>query len=112
MANEVIQLVRNDTEPQLELKLTESLTSGPMDLSNRRVFFHLRRNPREGVLLTREALIPGTTATDGVAYVDWGVDDLDLPRGVYEAEIEVTGTDDFRQTVFETLELEIRENFA
>lgn len=112
MANELIQLVRNDTEPQLELKLTESLSSSALDLRNKRVFFYLRRSPREGVLVTREAIIPSTTAADGIAYIDWGVDDLDLPRGSYEAEIEVTGPDDFRQTVFETLEIEIREDFA
>jgi len=110
MANPIIQLVRNDTEPQLELVLSSG--SSPLDLTGKRVYLHLRRNARSGVLLTREAVVPTNTATEGKAYVDWADGDLDLSRGTYEAEIEVTGTDNYRQTVFEVLELEVREDFA
>ena len=107
---ETIQLVRNDTAPALELTLSDSY--GPANLTDSIVFLYIRRNPREGVLLTREAAIPGATATDGKAYVFWGEGDLDLPRGIYEAEIEVQGSGGSRQTVFETFEIEIREDFA
>ena len=107
---EIIQLVRNDTGPALELSLSDS--DGPADLSDSTVFFYLRRNPREGVLLTREATVPSNTATEGKAYVFWGEGDLDLPGGVYEAEIEIQGSGGARQTVFEIFEIEIRDDFA
>lgn len=107
---ETIQLVRNDTGPALELSLSSS--DGPANLTDSAVFLYLRRNPREGVLLTREASVPSATAAEGKAYIFWGQGDLDLRPGVYEAEIEIKGSGGSRQTVFELFEIEIRDDFA
>ena len=110
MANPTIQLVRNDTQPQVQLNLSDE--GGPLDLANKTVKLHLRKNARSGVLLTREAFIPTGTADQGLAYIYWSEGDLDLDRGSYEAEIEVVGQGSYRQTVYEILEVEIREDFA
>ena len=110
MANSVIQLVRNDTEPQVELTLSDD--SGPIDLTGKTVNVYIRRNAREGVLLTRQAITFSASEADGKAFLVWNAGDLDLERGSYEAEVEIEGSGGFRQTVFETLQIEVREDFA
>lgn len=111
MVNKPIRVVRNDTRPQVELTLTDELSGEPMNLSDATVYLHLRRSAREGVLVSREAVVRSDEASLGRAVIVWQQGDLDLPRGTYQAEVEVVATGGFRQTVFDTLEIELREDF-
>lgn len=109
--NKLIRVVQNDTRPQVELTLTDELSGEPMNLSDATVYLHLRRSAREGVLVSREAVVREDEASLGRAVVVWSEGDLDLPRGTYQAEVEVVATGGFRQTVFDMLDIEVRGDF-
>ena len=110
MSDSLVQVVRGDTQPQIRIRVKDG--SIPMDLRGKNVLIHVRRNPRSGVILSKTALTTEDSAQDGYAFLVWDVGDLDIERGSYQFEIEVTNNMGFRYTVFETFELEVRDDFA
>lgn len=107
-----IDLVRNDTGPQLRLSITNELDGSATDLTGGTVTLHFR-NPETGdVLFSRAATITSPNAPLGIAFVQWEVGDLDIDGGAYEGEIEVILANGERQTIFDTLSFRLREDFA
>jgi hypothetical protein len=106
-----IRLVQNDTGPQLRFSITDSLTGSATDLTGATVQLHFRAVNTSVALFTRNAIvIPPATA--GVAVLQWQDGDLDIPAGEYEGEVEVTFTTGLRETIFNTLQFAVREEFA
>jgi hypothetical protein len=106
-----IKLVRNDTAPQLRLAFINTQTGSATDLTAATVTLHFRAVNTTTALFSRVATI-SPPATNGIAVLGWLVGDLDHPAGEYEGEVEVvlgTGT---RETIFDLLEFEIREEIA
>jgi hypothetical protein len=110
MSAERIRLVRNDTKPQIKLTILDEITGDPVDLSGAQVHFHLRVAGRGSAVVVKEALV--ISAVDGEAQVVWEPGDLDLHAGQYEAEVQVTYPSGHIQTVFDTLRIQVREEFA
>jgi hypothetical protein len=107
-----IDLVRNDTGPQLRLSITNELDGSVTDLTGATVTLHFR-NPETGVLLfSRAATITAPNAPLGIAVVQWEAGDLNLTGGAYEGEIEVVLGNGERQTIYDTLSFRLREDFA
>ena len=46
-----------------------------------------------------------------MASFEWGLTDLDVAAGNYEAEIEITNTVGRVETVYETVDFSVREDF-
>ena len=107
MAN-VYKFVRNDTLPPISLTLTRD-DGDAADLTNGVVYFHIRAKGSPTVALTKVATI--TDATGGACAIIWDDGDLELAAGMYEAEIEVV-IDQNRETVYDTVAIQIREDIA
>ena len=106
-----IRLVRNDTGPQLRFTLTDSTTGNPVDLTGATVTLHFRAINSDVLLFSRPASVIAP-ATAGIAVLQWVVGDLDLDAGEYEGEVEVVGGGGARETIFNVLQFELRDDFA
>lgn len=104
-------LVQGDTGPQLKVTLTREDDGLPVDLSEATsVVFRFRRAGTETVLTTLSSVASTADAQNGIALFLWNEGDLDLEPGRYEAEIEVVLSGN-RETVYETLQFLLREDF-
>lgn len=106
-----IKLVRNDTGPQLRFTITDSLTGEAVDLTAATVTLHFRAVNSDTLLFSRAALVLAP-ATNGVAVLGWDDGDLDLDAGEYVGEVEVVTGTGMRETIFNVLQFELREDFA
>lgn len=107
-----INLVRGDTGPQVQLTLYDAQSGNPLDLTGASADLHFRAVGSTTVLFSRALTIPGVTAAQGLAVIAWGATDLDQAAGDYEGEVEVTFASGIIQTVYDTLQFRIREQFA
>ena len=107
-----INLVRGDTGPQVQLTLYDAQSGDPLDLSGATADLHFRAVGSTTLLFSRPLTIPGVTAAQGLAVIAWGANDLDQPAGDYEGEVEITFSTGVVQTVYDTLQFRIREQFA
>jgi len=106
-----IRLVRNDTGPQLRLTITDSLSGAPVNLTGATVTLHFRKANTTDVLFSRQAVVLPPD-TDGIAVVTWSAGDLDLDAGEDEGEVETVLASGLRETIFDTLQFVLREEFA
>jgi len=106
-----IKLVRNDTGPQLQFTITDSLTGNPIDLTGATVTLHFRAANSDTLLFSRAAVIQAP-ATNGVAVLGWAPGNLDLDAGEYVGEVETVLASGLRETIFDVLQFELREDFA
>lgn len=106
-----IKLVRNDTGPQLRFTITDSLTGDPVDLTGATVTLHFRAVDSETLLFSRAAVILSPAAA-GIAALGWAPGDLDLDAGSYVGEVETVLSTGLRETIFDVLQFELREDFA
>lgn len=122
-----IKLVQGDTRPQLKFVITDENTGVAQDLTGTTPRLKFRAVGTDDVLFTRVGiLLTGlelesggldTTAPYDVpgagGRISFGftVGDLDVPAGMYEAEIEITFSDDSIQTVFKVQKFTLREDF-
>jgi hypothetical protein len=109
-----LYFVQSDTLPQIKLTLTDEVTNGPRNLTNTTVQLNAKPSTGTGVAFVRPAtILNGTDEANGIAYVIWQNGDLNRPAGTYTAEIELYNTTTgARETVYETLNLVIREDIA
>ena len=104
----IYKFVSGDTSPQMSVTLTREDGSA-VDLTGATVYLHIRAKGSPTLTLTKTASI--SDAVNGVFIVVWAEGDLDLAAGAYEAEIEVV-TDTYRESVFDLLQLQIRDDVA
>lgn len=104
----IYKFVSGDTSPQMRVTLTRDDDTA-LDLTGATVNVHIRAKGATTVALSKVATV--TNATDGILVVAWNEGDLDLAAGAYEAEIEVV-TDTYRESVFDLLQLQIRDDLA
>ena len=109
---QVFKYVQGDTGPQIRVTLTNEDDSSPVDLTSATVTLHFREAGAETVLFSRLFFINPDTATNGVAVLQWAVDDLEVAAGTYEGEIEVVRSSGVRETLYDKLKFKIREDFA
>jgi hypothetical protein len=104
--------VRGDTGPQIKVVLTEEGSGDGVDLTGGTATLHFRAAGENQVLFSRPLYVDPTTAENGEAIIQWGVDDLDQEAGAYEGEIEVVRSGGLRETLYDKLKFKIREDFA
>jgi|TARA_R110001599_G_scaffold250548_1_gene450413 hypothetical protein len=106
-----IELVSSDTGPQLQFTVTDQLTGVAVDLTNAVVTMHFRAVGSTTNLFSRTCAVTAP-ATNGIAVLAWQSTDLDRAAGDYEGELEVVSADNTRQTVYDTIQFRLREDFA
>ena len=118
-----INLVANDTKPEINLTLKDSntaaagLTLDPddsdtwsaIDISDPTVTVKFRALGVSTVLDTMTCI--KTAPTDGKCYMPWGADTLAVSAGTYEGEISLTYTSGGILTLFDRLKFKIRDDF-
>ena len=113
MAENTYYLVQGDTGPQLRVTLTREDTGNPVDLSEATTRFKFRRVGTETLIVTLTSVASTADSKNGICLFVWKFGDLDQPPGKYEAEIEIsyTGGVGEVETVYETLQFILREDF-
>jgi hypothetical protein len=102
-------LVKDDIGTQLKATITRDDTGLPVDLTDATVRLKVRKRCTTTVLFTLTSIAPGQEPAQGGAI--FAFNDLDVPLGIYEGEIEATFTDGRIETVYEVIEFTIRNDF-
>lgn len=107
----IFYLVQGDVGPQIKATLRRQDTDELIDLTGCDVFFKMRAKGSTAVILTLTAVTTGDYLENGEAIFVFNDGDLDLNKGFYEGEIQVDFSDDSVETVYQTMDIYIREDF-
>lgn len=110
---EPLKLVQGDTGPQVKLTLTRSDTGDAIDLTGASSCqLHFRQQYSTTKLFTLDNQSGDDDKALGIAIFVFGSSDLDLNAGDYEGEVEIVFNSGVRETVYETVNFVLREDFA
>lgn len=104
-------LVQGDTGPQIKVTVTRDETGDVVDMAGATVYLKIRPKNSKTLTLTLTSTDVGSNLEEGVAIFVFSDGDLDIDPGNYEGEVEINFTDGSKETVFELVELFIREDF-
>ena len=108
-----INFVQADTSPPLKLVLTDSITLQPINLTGATINFNVRAKGASVLAFTRAGTIPTNgDQVSGIAYINWQTGDLDRAPGNYEGEVEVITSNGLRETIYDLIDIFIREDIA
>lgn len=119
-----INLVANDTQPEINLTLLDRNTAAvgvnldlddpttwaPIDLTSATVRVKFRALGTT-TLLDTLSCVRVAPYTDGVCFMVWNDDTLAVDAGTYEGEIEITYDNGKVLTLFDRLKFKVREDF-
>jgi len=106
-----INLVQGDTGPQIKVTVTREDTGAVVDMSGGTVRLKVRKRGASALSFTLTALDTGTNLENGIALFVFNTGDLDVDPGNYQGEIEITFEDATVETIYETLDFFVREDF-
>lgn len=107
--NERIKLVQGDNLPYIRLTLRHA-SNAPIDVSGATVVMHFRKAGEPTILSTITCDKPNG-GSDGIVVFNFPGTTLNVDPGYYEGEIalDFAGT---KQTVYNTLQFQVRAQFA
>ena len=108
----VINLVQGDTGPQIKATLTRSDTGLVVDISGATSKLNFRKNNASTSLFSLSNQASSADKVQGICIFVFGEGNLDLPSGDYQGEIEVIFEDSARETVYELIEFNLREDIS
>lgn len=106
-----ILLIQGDT-PSIRANLTREDTSAIIDLTDATVKLHFRKKRTTTLLFTIDGTSDAAQASAGSVDFNFSAVQTNLDPGKYEAEVEIIFDNGNRETVFEILEFQVREDFA
>ena len=104
-------LVKGDDAPQVRVILKRDVSNEIIDLSAATVVFKFRKKGTESLFATLTSVASPDDAVLGIAVFEWGLTDLDISAGNYEAEIEITYSNGKVETVYEVIDFVLRGDF-
>lgn len=108
----IINLVQGDTGPQIRATLTRSDTGDAVDVSGATVRLNFRAHNATDKLFSMNNLAGNAAGADGICIFSFTAGNLDLPAGDYQGEIEVIFEDASRETIYELIEFNLREDIS
>lgn len=105
-----VYLVQSDTGSQIKVTLTREDTGNAVDLRDSTVLLKFKKKNTSNVLSTITANA-GSDFENGEAIFIFSGSDTDISAGDYVGEIEVTFSEGSIESVFETLDIVVREDF-
>lgn len=107
----VIKLVQGDTRPALVCTITDSSTGEAVPLTGATCYLKFRKTGATTLTATLTGTV--TDAVNGVVEFYWASEPtaLDGSPGQYEGEIEIVFADGQIQTVYDTLNFTLRQDF-
>lgn len=107
-----IYLVQGDTGPQIKITLTREGTGAAVDLSGGTARLKVRKKGSASTLFTLTSSDIGDNLENGLLYFSLDGGQLaTITPGKYEGEIEATFSDAIVETVYEKVDIVIREDF-
>lgn len=107
-----IYLVQGDTGPQVFITVTREDTGTAVDVSGGSAKLKVRKKGTDTVSFTLTASDIGSNLEEGKLYFSLDGGQLaTIAAGNYEGEVELTLADATVETVFERVEIVIREDF-
>ena len=107
-----IYLVQGDTGPQIYIQVTRDGTGAAVDVSGGTARLKVRKKGTETILFTLVASDVGDLLSEGKLYFSLDGGQLaTITPGAYEGELELTFTDSTIETVYEKVDIVIREDF-
>jgi hypothetical protein len=107
-----IYLVQGDTGPQIYIQVTRDGTGAAVDVSGGTARLKVRKTGTENILFTLVASDVGDNLSEGKLYFSLDGGQLaTITPGAYEGELELTFTDSIIETVYEKVDIVIREDF-
>jgi hypothetical protein len=108
----MIYLVKDDNGTQVECIVTRDNTGLPVDLTGATALLKFRRAGTSTILFTLTNISDDQVDLEaGQAVFQFSAANLDLPGGLYEAEVEVTFANSNIETVYEIIDFQVRADF-
>jgi hypothetical protein len=108
----MIYLVKDDNGTQVECIVTRDNTGLPVDLTGATALLKFRRVGTSTILFTLTNISDDQVDLEaGQAVFQFSAANLDLPGGLYEAEVEVTFSNSNIETVYEIIDFQVRADF-
>ena len=109
---ESFNLVQGDTGPQVKVTLTRSDSGLAIDLTSATsCTMHFRKKNNDTILFSLTNISGSGDQANGIAIFAFSGTQLNVDAGNYEAEVEVVFSSGVRETVFETFDFVVREDF-
>jgi len=105
-------LVQGDTGPQVQVNLTRADTGSAVDCSGGTCTMKVRARGSDATLFTMTAANIGTNLQDGKLIFSVSNNLATIDAGSYEGEVNVVFSDGTIETVFEVVDLVIRDDFS
>ena len=109
---EPIYLVQGDNRPQIKATITRSDTGAAVDISGSTTRLFFRKKYTTTLLATLTNVGSSGQGASGICLFNFGDTDLNIDAGEYEGEIEVVFDSGARETVYETIDFVLREDFS
>jgi len=107
-----IYLVQGDTGPQIYITVTREDTGAAVDVSGGSARLKVRKKGTDTLSFTLSASDVGDNLENGKLYFSLDGGQLaTIAAGNYEGEVEMTLSDGIVETVYERVDLVIREDF-
>lgn len=107
-----IYLVQGDTGPQIYITVTREDTGDAIDLSGGSAKLKVRKKGETSLAFTLNASDVGDHLLEGKLYFSLSGGQLEtIAAGSYEGEIELTFSDTSVETIYEPVDIKIREDF-
>jgi hypothetical protein len=107
-----IYLVQGDSGPQMKATLTRDDTGSVIDITGATVTLKVRPVGSETVSFTTNSITSASSdLQNGIAIFAFSSSNLSVSAGNYEGEIEVTFASGDIETVYETIQIVVREDF-
>ena len=107
-----IYLVQGDTGPQIQISITRDGTGSAVDISGGSAALKVKRKGTDSLAFTLNASNVGDNLENGILYFSLDGGQLSsITPGSYEGEVELTLGDSTVETVFEKVDIVIREDF-
>jgi hypothetical protein len=108
----MIYLVKDDNGTQVECIVTRDNTGLPVDLTGATALLKFRRVGTSTILFTLTNISDDQVDLEaGQAVFQFSAANLDLPGGLYEAEVEVTFLNSNIETIYEIIDFQVRDDF-
>lgn len=107
-----IYLVQGDTGPQIKLTVTREDTGYPVDVSGGSALLKVRKKGSSTLAFTLTSQDVGDNFENGVCLFSLSGGQLaTIDAGNYQGELEITLSDATVETVYEEVDIVIREDF-
>lgn len=103
-------LVRNDTAAAIQSTLTKDNTGEVIDVLNDTVYLKVRLKNTGTVLFTLTGFGTPSELSNGVVTFAFSNNMIDIASGYYEGEIEINYLDTTVETVYELVNIKIRDD--